>query len=122
MTETEAPAQDLRSTAEKLTEHVTEYVETYIQLTTVKATQKATAVATLSLTAVLISFFGLIIMVFLGLGLAEMFSESMSPKEGYFLVTLIYTATAAIVLIFRKKLIFPVLRNKIIQQMYENKD
>jgi hypothetical protein len=123
MMEVEIPTiNEAKSTAEKLTDHVSEYVQTYLELTSVKATQKAADIATFGFTATMISFFGMIISVFLGLGLAEFFSESMSGKEGYFLVTLIYAVIGAIVIGFRKQLIFPFLRDKIATTIYENKD
>jgi Putative Actinobacterial Holin-X, holin superfamily III len=117
--EVETP-REIKSVAENLTDHVSDYVETYINLTGIKATQKVTEVATISFTAVMVSFFGLIILIFLGLGLAAMFSETMSPKEGFFIVTLIYTAVALIIFLLRKKLIFPFLRNQIVSKIYEN--
>ena len=110
---------EVKTVAENLTDHVSDYVETYLKLTEIKVTQKVTEVATVSFTAVLISFFGMIIMLFLGLGLAKWFSEYMSEKKGFFFVTLIYTFFTIVVLACRKRFIFPFIRNQIISKIYE---
>ena len=115
-------APELKTSTENLSNHVTDYVETYIKLSALKATQKVTEVATISFTAGLILFFGLIVMLFLGFGLASWFSESMSEKTGYFIVTLIYSFVAVIVLLCRKRLIFPFIRNQIVSKIYETAD
>ena len=104
---------------ENIADHVSDYAETYFKLAEIKATQKITEVATISFTAVLLSFFGMIIMIFLGFGLAKWFSEFMSEKKGYFFVALIYTFFTVIVLVCRKRFIFPFLRDQIVSKIYE---
>ena len=109
----------VKAGAENLPDHVSDYLATYLKLTELNATQKATEVATISFTAMLISFFGMIIMIFLGLGLAQWFEEFMSAKKGYFMVALVYTFFTVVVLACRKRFIFPFLRNQIVSKIYE---
>ena len=120
MTESETPTVS-KNVGENLTGHIQDYIETYLKLNAISATQKITEAATVSFTAILISFFGMIIMIFLGFGLANWFSEFMTEKEAYFLVSFIYSAVACIVLVLRKRFIFPFLRNQIVSKIYENK-
>jgi len=122
MNEIEVPEENIKSTTERLTGHVAEYVETYVQLTNVKITEKATDAATTGFTAILISFFGMIVLIFLGLGISAVLKETMSEQASYFIVTSIYAAIGLVFIGFRKKLIFPAIRNKIIGKMYGSKD
>ena len=104
-----------------LSEHLSDYVETYARLTGVHATKAVTVVATISFTAILMSFFGMLIMIFLGFGMAAWFNESMSEKKGYFIITLVYSLFTAVVLVCRKRFIFPFIRNLIVRKIYESK-
>ncbi len=105
-----------------LADHVSDYVETYVKLTTLNATQQAAEAATISFTVVIVSFFGIITMIFLGFGLAAWLGESMTVKVGYFVVAMIYALLTFFFLALRKRYIFPFIRNQVVSKMYGNKD
>lgn len=112
--------QNKKTAAESLTEHTVEYFETYVKLAVVNATQKATVVATISLTAVLLSFFCMFVLFFLGIGMALWAGEVFqNPKAGYFCVSGFYLLCALLFLLLRKRLIFPYVRDQIIRKVYE---
>ena len=111
---------ELKSKAETLTDHVSDYLETYYKLTVVNATQKATGVASISLIAVLMAFFFMFVFLFLGIGAGMWIGEALdNMKAGYFIVGGFYLVCAVIVILVRKKFIFPYVRNQIIQKVYE---
>jgi Putative Actinobacterial Holin-X, holin superfamily III len=112
---------ELETKAEALTEHVTDYVDTYIKLTGLKATEKATEAATVSVTIVLLCLFSLLVLVFVGFGLASWIEESLSSKAAYFIVSGSYIVLGIIVMLCRKKFIFPVLKDQIISKIYASK-
>jgi hypothetical protein len=111
---------NIKSTTENLTEHVTGYIETYIKLAGVNATQQATGVATISLTALMLSFFCLCVVIFSGVGMSVWIGEMLhNLKVGYFIVAGFFLLCAGLFLMLRKKFIFPMLRDHIIRKVYE---
>lgn len=120
MEDVEAKVEEMKTTAENLTDHLSDYVETYLKLGVVNATQKATGVATVTLTATLLSFFCLFVLFFAGLGVAVWLGESWGDmKAGYFTVAGFYVLCALLFVALRKKLILPYVRDHIIRKVYE---
>lgn len=118
--EAKTTANSQKSTAENLTDHVTGYIEMYVKLMAVNATEKATGVATVSLTAILLCFFCMFVLLFGGVGMAIWIGDSVQDtKVGYFCVGGFYLLFAGLFLLLRKKFIFPFVRDQIIQKMYE---
>ncbi len=111
---------EIKTSAENLTEHATAYFETYIKLAVVNATQKATGIATVSLTAILLSFFCVFVLLFSGAGAAVWIGERLGNMEaGFFCVAGFYLICAAFFLLLRKNFISPFVRNHIIKKVYE---
>ncbi len=112
--------EDLKTKAELLTDHVSDYIETFVKLTVVNATQKATSVASVSLMAVLIAFFFMFVLMFAGVGISMWLGESLeNMKAGYFIVGGFYLLCGIVLVLVRKKLVFPFVRNQIIKKVYE---
>ncbi len=112
--------EEFKTKAESLTDHVSDYIETYFKLTVVNATQKATGVASVSLIAVLVTFFFMFVFFFAGIGASMWIGETLdNMKLGYFIVAGFYLICAFIVVLIRKKIVFPYVRNQIIRKVYE---
>ncbi len=112
--------EDLKTKTETLADHVSDYIETYVKLAVVNATQKATSVASVSLMAVLITFFFMFVLIFAGIGASLWLGEMLeNMKAGYFIVGGFYLVVAGLLLLFRKSLVFPFVRNQIIRKVYE---
>lgn len=111
---------ELKASAEHLTEHAADYFETYVKLAVVNATQKATGIATVSLTAILLSFFCVFVLLFSGAGVAVWMGEKLGSMEaGLFCVAGFYLVCAMLFLLLRKNFIFPFVRDHIIRKVYE---
>ena len=111
---------ELKNKAENLTDHVSDYIETYVKLTVVNATQKVTGVASVSLIAILVTFFFMFVFMFVGVGASIWLGEVLdNMKAGYFIVGGFYLVCAFIVILVRKKIVFPYVRNQIIRKVYE---
>ena len=120
MEDLKTKVEDIKTVAEKLTEHVSEYAETYVKLAIVKATQKVTGIATVSLTAILLTFFCMFVLLFSGIGLAVWIGEGLqNMKLGYFCVASLYLVCAMLFVLLRKKIIFPFVRDHIIRKVCE---
>jgi hypothetical protein len=111
----------IKSTAESLTDHVSDYIETYVKLAVVNATQKVTGVAAISLTGILLAVFFTFVLLFSGMGLGIWVGEALDdPKAGYFAVSGFYLLCGVVIYAFRKKIVFPLVRNAIIRKVYED--
>ncbi|HTJ50935.1 MAG TPA: phage holin family protein [Cyclobacteriaceae bacterium] len=120
MENTETKANDVKTTAQNLTDNLSEYVQIYLKLGAVNATQKATVVATIALTATMLSVFCLFILFFAGFGIAIWLGESWgNMKAGYFTVAGFYIFATLLFAALRKKMIFPYVRDHMIRKVYE---
>jgi hypothetical protein len=100
--------------------HVSEYLDTALKLTVVNATQQATVVASVSLMAILIGFLFMLVLFFGSLGVSLWLGELVNnSKVGFFIVCGIYLLVAVLMLVLRKKTLFPFVQNLIIQKVYE---
>lgn len=110
----------IKSTAEDIFEHTGDLVDTYYKLTVVKAADKASGIASSGLLALLACLLGLIILFFGGIGLAWWIGESMNDmKMGFFIVGGAFLVLLLFLLLTRKQVLFPKLRNLLIRKMYE---
>jgi uncharacterized membrane protein len=110
----------IKSTAEDLFDHAGDLVETYYKLTVVKAADKASGIASSGLLALTACALGLIILFFAGIGLAWWIGESMNDmKMGFFIVGAAFLVLLLILILTRKQVFFPKLRNLLIRKMYE---
>lgn len=111
----------IKSTAESLTDHVADYIETYVKLAVVNATQKATGVASISLAGVVLTFFLIFVLFFSGVGLSLWVGEAIrNIKAGFFIVSGLYALIGLVIYLFRKNIVFPLVRNTIIRKVYED--
>jgi hypothetical protein len=112
--------EDLKNKAENLTDHISDYVETYIKLTVLKATDKATGFASNSVSFILISMFAFFVLLFSGIGLGLWIGQKLENMlAGFCIIAGFYALLATVILVFRKNLIMPFIRNIIIRKTYE---
>jgi hypothetical protein len=110
----------LKHSAEKLTDSISNYAETYYKLTVLKAADKATGIASNSLTAAVTLIVGLFTLLFLSMALAFWLGDLLdSYAAGFLIVGLLFAAIIATVVLLRKKIVFPFIRNKIIRNLYD---
>ena len=112
--------EDIKTQTDSLAEKIGLYMETYLKLFGITATKRATGIASLGIITVFILFLCMFILFFLGIGVALWVGEALdNEKAGYFIVAAFYVLCMLIILIFRKDLIFPFIRNYIIKKVYE---
>jgi hypothetical protein len=113
----------LKSKAADLLEHGGELLDTYYRLTVVNATEKVAKASSVSVVALAAAIFGLIVVFFAGIGLAWWIGESMNNmKAGFFIVGGFFLLVLIALLVFRKSLLVPMIRNQIIQSIYDKSD
>ena len=111
---------ELKERADDLLEHAGDYIETYYQLGLLKVTEKSTAAGSAIIAAVLLTVLSIFFILFLGLGLAWWIGSMLdSIIAGYFIVAGLYLLIIVCVIMMRKKMIDPFLRNFLVKKIYE---
>jgi hypothetical protein len=112
--------EQLKEKAGDLTESISEYIKTYYKLSVINATDKATNIAATSLTAVVVAFLGVFVLLFSGIALGIWLGELLDNTAlGYLVVAGIYLLIIIILVALRKRIVFPMIRNIIIDKIYE---
>ena len=115
--------EDLKSKAGDLTESITEYIQSYYKLTLLNAADKATTISATTMAALVMIFLGIFVLFFGGIALAIWLGNLLDdPALGYLLVAGFFLLVIIIMVLFKKKLVFPIIRDSLINKLYEPND
>ncbi len=110
----------IKETASDLVDHVTDFLETYYQYIGINVAQKSVNLASGAVNFVIVIFLCLLVVSFAGFGLAWWLGTVIDSRPGgFFLVAGFYLIIMIALIVMRKKLIFPFLRNLITRKIYE---
>lgn len=113
----------LKQKAADLIEHGGEMLDTYYRLTVVNATEKVARASSASVVVMAATLFGLIVIFFGGIGLAWWIGEEMNNmKAGFFIVAGFFLLILVMLIVLRKSVLVPLIRNQIIQSIYDKTD
>jgi hypothetical protein len=120
MEEAKTQTEEIKKETEYLAEHIGDFLETYYQLITINIAQKGINIASAIINAIVLVFLCLLIISFTGIGVAWWLGTIINSRAGgFFLVAGIFLIAMIVLIIMRKKLIFPFLRNLITRKIYE---
>ena len=112
--------EELKEKAEDLTNHVSDYLDTLYRLTLIKVTQKATNLASMVIAAIAVCTLGLFVIFFASFGVAWWLGDIIKSRAGGFLIIAgFYLLVLICILLLRKKIVFPYIRNLIMGKIYE---
>lgn len=111
--------EELKTKVADLTDHAGDMLDTYYRLAVIKFTRKSAKVATAAITLFVIATFALCVILFIGLGLAIWLGTYMNAALAYFIVAAFYLALIAGFWAFRKKLVFPMVRDFLVRKIYD---
>lgn len=112
--------EELKEKTKDLGSHTGEYLNTLYRLTMVTITQKVTNIASGVIVAVSICIFGLFIIFFASLGAAWWLGDIVNSRTGGFLIVAgFYFLLLLGIILLRKNIVFPSIRNRIIGKVYE---
>lgn len=99
---------------------VTNLVETYIDIAKANVTQKAANVASMSISGILMVFLGIFCLFFAGAGLAWWIGELLDNMvAGFLIVSGIFALLLVLLIAFKEKLLYPIIRNSVVRKVYE---
>src|SRR5215467_1462411 len=120
MEEEQTTTEGIKESATDLVDHVTDFLETYYQYISINVAQKSINLASGAINFVVIIFLCLLIVSFIGFGLAWWLGTVVNSRAGgLFLVAAFFLVIMIALIVMRKKLIFPFLRNVITRKIYE---
>lgn len=113
--------EELTKKLQNLSENLKNYAKTRIDLAIVSFSAKATNVAAGILTSIGILFFGALAFLFACIALAIWLGGILNSLPlGFLIVAGFFILIIIILYLLRRKIIFPIIRNKIIRKYYES--
>jgi hypothetical protein len=115
--------EELKSKAGDLTDSITEYIQSYYKLTLLNAADKATSIGASTLASVAIIFLGIFVLFFGGIALAIWLGTLLDDSAlGYLIVAGFFLLVIIIIVALKKKIVFPIIRDNLINKLYEPND
>lgn len=116
-------AQKIKEDAKDILQHAADYADTFYRLSLVRLTKKVSDIASGVVNSLLIFFISLCIILFLSLAGAWWVGAMLnSPAMGFLVIAGFYLLLVLVLIMMRKKIISPFIKNTLIRKMYEEKD
>jgi hypothetical protein len=116
-------AQNLKEDAKDVFNHASDYAETFYKLSLVRLTKKVSNVASGVVNSVLIFFISFCILLFISFAGAWWLGDVTNSRAlGFLLIAGFYLLIVFVLVLMRKKIISPFIRNTLIRKIYEEKD
>ena len=116
-------AQNLKEDAKDILNHAGDYAETFYKLNLLRLTKKVSDVASVVVNSVLIFFISLCILLFISFAGAWWLGDITNNRAlGFLLIAGFYLLIILVLILMRKKVISPFIRNTLIRKIYEEKD
>src|SRR4030095_12434281 len=117
----EAP--NLKEDAKDVFNHASDYAETFYKLSLVRLTKKVSNVASGVVNSVLIFFISFCILLFISFAGAWWLGDVTNSRAlGFLLIAGFYLLIVFVLVLMRKKIISPFIRNTLIRKFYEEKN
>lgn len=112
--------EDIKDKTADLADHVEDLADTFYKLTILKAAQKTTNITSALFSIVIVSVLGLFVLLFAGIALSWWLGNLLENRTAGFLLGAAFFLVVMIVLVLlRKKIIFPIIRDLIIRKLYD---
>ncbi|HEU5165657.1 MAG TPA: phage holin family protein [Chitinophagaceae bacterium] len=116
-------AQNLKEDAKDVLNHASDYAETFYKLSLLRLTKKISDIASGVVNSVLIFFISLCILLFISFAGAWWLGDVVNNRAvGFLLIAAFYILLVFILILMRKKVISPFIRNTLISKIYEEKN
>ena len=112
--------EELKEKTADLADHIEDLADTFYRLTVVNVTQKATNIASGAIMMIVSCVLGLFVVLFLGIALSWWLGDVLDNRVvGFLLGAAFFILLLSVLLIFRKRIIFPYIRNRVIRKVYD---
>ena len=115
--------QDIKDKTEDLISHAGDLLDTFYKVSMLRVTKKVTQVASAAISVIILCTVGMLVLFFASLGLAWWLGDIMNSRTGGFLLVAgIYLAVTVCLILMRKKIVFPFIRELLIRKVYDKND
>jgi len=112
--------EDLKEKTADLVDHVEDIADTFYKLALLNVTQKATNVAAGAIAMIVVCTLGVFALLFGGIALSLWLGNLIESRVGGFLLGAgIFLLVTIIIVLLRKQIVFPYIRNLIIRKAYD---
>ena len=116
-------AQNIKEDAKDILNHASDYAETFYKLSLVRLTKKVSDVASVAVNSIVIFLISLCVLLFISFAGAWWLGDVVENRAlGFLLIAVFYLLIVFILVLMRKKIISPLIRNTLIKKIYEEKD
>ena len=113
-------AQSIKNTTEDLTSHIGDYLDTFYQVSLLNLTKKATNIGSFAFSTIVVCILGLFVLFFTSIAMAWWLGDVVASRAGGFLIVAgFYLVVGIILILLRKKIVFPYFRNILIRKVYD---
>jgi hypothetical protein len=118
--EPKSKKEEVKDTLTDLGSHASDYISTFYRLQLLNLTKKATDVTANIAGGLVSAVLGVFFLFFGGMALGFWLGDVLDSNAlGFLIVAVFFALVAAIFMSIRKKVVFPMWRNKIIRKLYE---
>ena len=118
--EPKSKTEEVKDTLGDLGSHASDYASTFYRLQLLNLTKKATDVTANVAGGLVSAVLGVFFLFFGGMALGFWLGDVLDSNAlGFLIVAIFFALVAAIFMSIRKKIVFPMWRNKIIRKLYE---
>jgi hypothetical protein len=112
--------EDIKEKTIDLADHVEDLANTFYKLTVLNLTQKASNIISSAVVMLVLCSLGFFVLLFSGIALAWWLGNIIDNRAaGFLLAAALFLIILLCVSFFKKKTIFPLIRNLIIRKMYD---
>jgi thiol:disulfide interchange protein len=115
--------ENLNTNAANLATHVQDIAQTYYELARINVAQAGSKAISRAIIFFLLAGLILCILLLAGIGLSLVLGKLLkNAAAGYFFVASLYLVLVVVLYLLRKKIVFPFIRDFIVQKIYDNSD
>ena len=112
--------EDLKEKTADLVDHVEDIADTFYKLTVLNVTQKATNIAAGAIAVIAVCVIGIFVLLFGGIALSWWLGNLIDSRVGGFLLgALFFMVIMIVIVMLRKQIVFPFIRDRIIRGAYD---
>src|SRR5258705_11301058 len=112
--------QEIKDKAGNIADHTADYLDTFVKVSLLKITRKMTQIVSGAISSLIVCMLGMFILFFAGFAAAWWLGDVMGSRAGGFLLlTFFYLVMTIAVILLRKKIILPFIRDILARKIYE---
>ena len=112
--------EEVKTHSPGITKDVRNLVDTYIALAKANVTQKAADAVSVSVMGIAVAVLSVFAIFFAGAGLAWWIGEVLNNMvAGFLIVAGLFILLSVLLVVFKEKFLYPVIRNTIVKKVYE---